>query len=208
MCRPSQPTQDASLPAPYRPFLPYPNPFYGPLEAPADRTSHSPRIRGPPVPASPALWVSGSLLEKWRRESCPIDHSERTFTAHAQRAPRRALCYRLVHSLAGLAILLTGGRVRGFHSPLPTLSYAITQTPRSFYLPDKCRAWRTRGELQQPRVCQAVGSTASGTLRSKCACAGLISLDLTRGVGCEPMKMQRLSSPGQSAFGVESLTPI
>lgn len=47
-----------------------------------------------PIPAGPALSVSRSLLEKWRRESCPINRSVRTFIAHAQRASRRALRYR------------------------------------------------------------------------------------------------------------------
>lgn len=62
-----------------------------------------------PVPSSPALLISRSLPEKWRREFGPIDRSERTFPAHAQKAKRRALRYRSASlSPALLAILLTG----------------------------------------------------------------------------------------------------
>lgn len=71
--------------------------------------------RFPTVPPTPnpvppiRVSVSRSLLEKWRRESCPIDRSECALTAHARRARSRAPSNLLLTSQpALLAILLTG----------------------------------------------------------------------------------------------------
>eukprot|EP00069_Balaena_mysticetus_P007555 bmy_00245T0 len=146
--------------------------------------------------------------EKWRRESCPIDRSGLTFTAHAQRASRRALRYRLT-PLAPALLAILQGRSRDSFTSSDFLSDATTLTPRHCCLTDKCQIRRAPRALERPRVWRAVASITSGALRNKCACApsppGRVS---SRRVGFEPMKRQRLSSPDQSAFGFEGLTPI
>ena len=164
-----------------------------------------------PIPAGPALSVSRSLLEKWRRESCPINRSVRTFIAHAQRASRRALRYRS----APLNLLLPFSPSYLRARSKDSLTYfnfiysARTLTPSNWCFMDKCQIQRPPRALERPRVCRAVGSTTSGALRSKCACApSPPACDTSCRVGFEPMKRQRLSSPDQSAFGIESLTPI
>ena len=108
VCRPSPATQGACHPAHYRAFPPRSS-FRGSREDPSGPHQPLSMHPSPPVPASPALSVSRSLPEKWRHEICPIDRSERTFTAHAHRVRRRALRYRSAPlSPALLAILLTG----------------------------------------------------------------------------------------------------
>lgn len=107
-CRPSLATQDACHPTHYRAF-PLRSSFLLSRKDPSGPHQPLSMHPRPPVPASPALSISRFLPEKWRREFCPIDRSERTFTAHAQRAKRRALRYRSAPlSPALLAILLTG----------------------------------------------------------------------------------------------------
>lgn len=108
VCRPSLATQGACHPAHSRAFPPRSS-FLGSREDPSRPHQPLSMHPSPPVPASPALSNSRSLPEKWRHEFCPIDRSERTFTAYAHRAKRRALSYRSTSlSPALLAILLTG----------------------------------------------------------------------------------------------------
>ncbi|TEA32708.1 hypothetical protein DBR06_SOUSAS4210008 [Sousa chinensis] len=146
--------------------------------------------------------------KKWRRESCPIDRSGRTFTAHAQRASRRALRYRLT-PLAPALLAILRARSRDSFTSSDFISDAATLTPRDCCLTDKCQTRRAPRALERPQMWRAFASITSGALRSKCACApSPPGRDSSRRVGFEPMKMQRLSSPDQSAFGFEGLTPI
>lgn len=105
------------------------------------RRPHQPLSTQPwlSIPAGPVLSVSRSLLEKWRRQSCPINRSVRTFTAHAQRASRRALRYRS----APLNLLLPFSpsylRARSKDS-LTSFNFiypATTLTPRNWCFTDK-----------------------------------------------------------------------
>lgn len=66
-----------------------PGPSRDPLKTLANRTSPFPYAPSTPYPLI-RVSVSRSLLEKWRRESCPIDCSESTLSAHVQRTCSRA----------------------------------------------------------------------------------------------------------------------
>lgn len=147
-----------------------------------DRTSRSPRIPGPQYPFV-RFSHSPALLEKWRRESGPIDHSGRTATAHEQRAPRRALRYRSAPTHSPVSPYYLLALLKGSFTSFDFISYETTLTSRSFYLTDDSTSPRAALTLEPPRVWQAVGSPTSGSLRSKGACAPcLLSLDVTQSV--------------------------
>lgn len=204
MCRPSPATRGARpalSPLPRSPQL-FPWPLRGRSRPPRPFPPHP----GPRYPLV-RLSASCSLPEKWTPKPCRIDRSERTATAHAPRAPRRAPCYRSAHSgQPRLAILRTGAFEESVHF---LRLYPLRGSPDAEGLLShraNAASRRARRAPERPGVCGAVGSATSGALRNKCACAPWApARNATRR---EPMKRQRLSSPGQSAFGAESLTPI
>ena len=208
MCRPSLATQDACHASHYRAFPPRLSFLWSRKDASGP---HQPLAMHPrsPVPASPARSISCFLPEKWKREFCPIDRSERTFTAHAQRAKSRALRYRSVPlPPALLAILLTGAfewflnllrlyllrdNVGGRQGNAVSSTNVGSRTaPRALERP------KSGGRLAPPLPGPYRGSAPARCLRC----------DSSRPVGCEPIKKQRLSGPDQSAFRLEGLTPI
>lgn len=169
---------------------------------------------GPPYPLSPVLTVSCRLLEKWRRESCPIDHSERTFTTHARREPHRAPRYRSAH------LFLSDSPPSYLLAPLRGLSvhllrvYPLRDNPDAKGLLSHrqiSQPGRARRALEQPTLLRGRWPHYFRDLTERVRLRGVsasLGRDAIRRVGCEPMKMQRLSGSGQSAFGLESLTPI
>lgn len=129
--RPRLATQGARLPAHRHPFAPHPSPSRGPLKAPARPHQPLPTHPRPPVPASPALSVSRSC-RKMEARILPDQSLRAHTTAHAHRAPRRALRYRLAHSLLPVSpsYLLAPSRGSFTHSDFN--SYATTLTPKGF----------------------------------------------------------------------------
>lgn len=95
-----------------------PGPSRDPLQTLANHTSPLPYAPLTPYPQI-RVSVSRSLLEKWRRESCPIDRSECTPSAHVQRA-----CSRAPSTPAPSQVCpsrhLTHWHVRDAHSPSPS----------------------------------------------------------------------------------------
>lgn len=158
------------------------------------------------VPASPAL---GLLLSPRKMDAQALP--DRSLRAHSHCARAQGAAPSAALSIVPLSPApsrhLTYWRLRGVRSLLPT--YPLRDSPDAEgFLSHRANATsrRARRAPERPAVCGAVGSATSGALRNQCACAPWAPA--RNATHREPMKRQRLSSPGQSAFGAESLTPI
>lgn len=161
----------------------------------------------PPIRVS----VSRSLLQKWRRESCPIDRSECALTAHARRARSRAPSNLLLTRQPVLLAILLTGTFRALIHRLGADHLRDNPEPKGLLCDRQTPDPGEHGERQNGHRSDRQLAHHFRALTAQCACAPAThgpDRASHRRVHGEPITGQCRFASSQSAFGGEGLTPI